>query len=73
MSYNTYEQLMRAMKPDITETIIDAYWKTLDVPNKEDGLGKYYIGKTISFVFRRCRFEKVQRTFIKPEFRFAAT
>ncbi|CAF0832205.1 unnamed protein product [Adineta ricciae] len=38
VSYNTYEQLMRAIKPDITETIIDAYWKTLDVPNKEDGL-----------------------------------
>jgi len=29
---------MRAMKVNITENIIDAYWKTLNVANKETGL-----------------------------------
>ncbi|CAF0844052.1 unnamed protein product [Rotaria sordida] len=38
LSYETYVRLMRAVKPEITENIIDAYWKTLDVTNKEDGL-----------------------------------
>ena len=31
---------MRAIKRGITDHLIDAYWKTLDVTNKEDGLGK---------------------------------
>ncbi|UJR32188.1 hypothetical protein I4U23_019652 [Adineta vaga] len=38
ISYETYTQLIRAVKSDVSETIIDAYWKTLDIPNKEDGL-----------------------------------
>lgn len=32
---------MKAIKPDITETLVDAYWTTLDIPNKTDGLGAY--------------------------------
>ncbi len=39
MSYETYTDVMRAVKPGITDVIIDAYWKTLDINNKEDGLG----------------------------------
>jgi hypothetical protein len=38
ISYETYTRLIRAMKADITENKIDAYWATLDVVNKEDGL-----------------------------------
>ncbi|CAF3508296.1 unnamed protein product [Rotaria sp. Silwood1] len=38
ISYETYTCLMRAIKPHITEHIIDAYWKTLNITNKEDGL-----------------------------------
>ncbi|CAF3085278.1 unnamed protein product, partial [Rotaria sp. Silwood2] len=38
ISYETYVRLMRAIEPDITENIIDAYWKTLNVTNQEDGL-----------------------------------
>ena len=37
ISYETYTCLMRAIKLDITDNIIDAYWKTLDITNKEDG------------------------------------
>jgi hypothetical protein len=41
---------MHAVKPDITETIIDAYWKTLDVNSKEDGLSMF-IDKSIKIKF----------------------
>lgn len=30
---------MRTIKPNIRDNIIDAYWKTLNISNKEDGLG----------------------------------
>ena len=39
ISYDTYTRLIRALIPDITENIIDAYWITLDITNKADGLG----------------------------------
>ncbi len=39
ISYEIYTRLMHAIRSDITETIIDAYWKTLNIPNKEAGLG----------------------------------
>lgn len=39
VSYETYTRLMRTIRSEITETIIDAYWKTLNIPNKEAGLG----------------------------------
>jgi hypothetical protein len=29
---------MRAMKPKMPHNMIDAYWETLDNPNKNDGL-----------------------------------
>jgi hypothetical protein len=29
---------MRAMKPKMTDNIIEAYWETLDKPNKDEGL-----------------------------------
>ena len=38
ISYDTYQRLMRAIKTDMTENLIEAYWKTLDASNKEDGL-----------------------------------
>jgi len=38
ISYETYQRLMHAMKPKMSENIINAYWETLDKPNKDDGL-----------------------------------
>ncbi|CAF0966269.1 unnamed protein product [Adineta steineri] len=38
ISYETYTRLMHAIKSDITENIVEAYWKTLNIPNNEDGL-----------------------------------
>lgn len=29
---------MRSIKHDITESLIEAYWKTLNIPDKENGL-----------------------------------
>ena len=38
ISYETYRQLMREMKPKMTDNMIEAYWETLDKPNKDEGL-----------------------------------
>jgi hypothetical protein len=42
ISYETYTRLIHAIKPDITPNIIDAYWKSLNIPNNENGLGIKY-------------------------------
>ena len=39
ISHETYRRLIRAMKPDIEENLIDAYWMTIGLSNKEDELG----------------------------------
>ena len=38
ISYETYRRIMRAMKPKMLYNMIDAYWETLDKPDKEEGL-----------------------------------
>lgn len=40
LSFETYSRLMRAIKPDISESLIDAYWITLGVNSKEDGISR---------------------------------
>jgi len=38
ISYYTFTCLMRAIRVNITDNIIDVYWNTLNAPNKEIGL-----------------------------------
>ncbi|CAF4788724.1 unnamed protein product [Rotaria socialis] len=57
ISFETYSRLMRAVKPEIGENLIEAYWTTLDVPNKEHGLNL----KQFNELLLNLNFELVQR------------
>jgi hypothetical protein len=58
---------MYAMTSDITENLIDAYWKTLDVSNKDEGLDLKQFNELIFNLNFELRQRKADQTFLQKK------